>query len=469
MTCPSIVIIAFPLLLASGAVPAQTADEQFREPLGKVLEEIHARYGMDIHYDEGQVRDKWVTYARWRYRTDGEQTLTRILALNDMDFTRNAGGGYLLQAFSYHVQSPEEGLAQLKALSESSRTLAEWEARKQALRACIRETLGVGRFPSVPVSPPLLTPLRYYKDYTVQNFALETLPGVYICGSIYRPLKVKGRIPVVFNPDGHFERARYREDGQYRAATLARMGALSVSYDLFGWWGESVLQVGDSSHEKSFVQPLQVHNAELLFDYILSLKEADTSRVAITGASGGGSQSMLMTALDDRIKLSVPVVMMSSWFAGGCPCESGMGIHLCAGGTNNVEIASMAAPRPQLVISDGQDWTRFVPVNDMPFLKRIYGLFGSGPAVESVFLEQEGHDYGSSKRQPMYAFINEHFHLDTRAIRKEDGHYDESGVVIEPDDLMKAFGPGGKGLPSHAVMGWTSIEAMVRGYMNAGK
>jgi len=444
---------------------SQTSEDHFRSPLKEVLQGIHDRYGLRIEYDEEQVKDKWVDYAPWRYRADGEKTLDRILALSDLDAEKDASGTYHLRSFQYHERSPEEGVADLHRLEGLYADRMAWENRRAVLRKGFRERLGLDGFPKKPTSAPRLTPIRKYKDYSVQNFSIETLPGVYLCGSIYRPLKVKGRMPVVFNPDGHFDSARYRLDGQYRAANLARMGMLSVSYDLFGWWGESELQVMRQAHYSSHVQPLQVHNATMLFDWILSLPEADTSRVAITGASGGGSQAMLMTALDDRIKVSVPVVMMSSFFAGGCPCESGMGIHLCAGGTNNVEIAAMAAPRPLLIISDGQDWTRLVPVNDMPFLRRTYGFYGAGAQVTDVYLGKEGHDYGTSKRQAMYAFLDRVFRLNGAGVRTADGIYQETGVVIEPHDALRAFGPGGRDLPANALHGWEEVEKLVRAYM----
>ena len=193
--------------------------------------------------------------------------------------------------------------------------------------------------------------------YTIQNIAIEVLPGLYVCGSLYSPVDPKGKIPVILNPDGHFEQGRYRADCQYRCAMLAKMGAMAFSYDLFAW-GESLLQFKSADHRKAIAQSIQALNAIRILDYLLSLKNADPDRVAITGGSGGGSHTMLVTAIDDRITLSVPVVMLSSYHSGGCPCESGMGVHLCGNGTNNVEIAGIAAPRPQLIISDGKDWTQ---------------------------------------------------------------------------------------------------------------
>jgi hypothetical protein len=308
--------------------------------------------------------------------------------------------------------------------------------------------------------------VRKFKGYTVQNIAIETLPGLYVCGSLYKPEKIKGKIPVVLNPDGHFARGRYREDCQYRCATLARMGAMAFSYDLFGWDGESLLQVTSNDHRRSLVQSLQVLNTLRILDYLLSLKETDPARVAISGASGGGSQTMLMSAIDDRIRLSVPVVMMSSYHSGGCPCESGMGVHLCGGGTNNVEIAAMAAPRPQLVISDGKDWTQQVPVVEFHFLERTYGFYNKKDAVKNVHLGQEGHDYGPSKRQAMYAFMAAQFGLDIKKLQEKGDTVDESKVTIEKDSALYVFGEKGERLPGNALH---SYDAIVQAFESAVK
>jgi hypothetical protein len=242
---------------------------------------------------------------------------------------------------------------------------------------------------------------------------------------------------------------------------LARMGAMAFSYDLFGWDGESLLQVTPKDHRRSLVQSIHALNAIRILDYLLSLKEADASRVAITGASGGGSHTMLMTAINDRITLSVPVAMMSSYHSGGCPCESGMGIHLCAGGTNNVEIAAMAAPRPQLVISDGKDWTQNVPQNEFPFLQRIYGFYDKQANAVNAHIANDVHDYGVNKRKAMYDFVAQQFKLNSSAA-------DESKVTIEKEAAMYVFGDKGERLPANAVKGFDAITKVFEDQMKGG-
>jgi hypothetical protein len=331
-----------------------------------------------------------------------------------------------------------------RCFSQHSSAL-DWEKRKVALRSCISSQLVIPAFAGTIIT----TPKRVYNDYSVENIALETAHGLFVCGSIYKPLKHSTKIPVVLVPNGHFDGGRYRADEQYICASLARMGAIAISYDLFGW-GESRLQVREEDHYTPIAMRVQAINTRKILDYIFSLPETDTLKIGMTGASGGGSQTMLNTAIDDRIKVSVPVVMLSADFPGGCPCETGIAIHSCNGGTNNMEIAAMAAPRAQLVISCGQDWTKNVPQKEYPYLQKIYALFGKTNLVKNIHLQDEGHDYGFNKRTAMYGFMAEHLGLNIKAIQNKKGIIDESGAVIEDEPLLHVFNEQRK-FPAHAL------------------
>ena len=311
-------------------------------------------------------------------------------------------------------------------------------------------SFGLDKAPPTPKSKPLLTPKRIYKDYSVENIALEILPGVYTTGSIYKPYPLNKKSAIILTPDGHFGDGRYRKDEQYRCAIMAKMGAIVVSYDLFAW-GESLLQFPSETHRNSIASTVQVLSGIRLLDYLATIKNADITRVGVTGGSGGGSHTMFLAALDDRITVSAPVVMVSSHFSGGCPCESGRGIHLCGNGTNNAEISAMMAPKPQLIVSDGKDWTLAVPELEFPFIQRTYELYGKKNGVENAHFAKEGHDFGVSKRMALYPFMAKYLGLDLNKVKNEKGEIDESTCVIEPYDKLYVFGNKAENLPKNAL------------------
>jgi sugar phosphate isomerase/epimerase/dienelactone hydrolase len=432
-------------------------DNQYSKPLKEVLNDVQKKYGVAIKFVDSMVKGKTVTYAEWKYRPDVEVTLDNILKPLELKVKKEKDKQYKLSVYEYYRWPVEEGWAEMDRIAAQYKTVEEWEKRKGELKPCLKEALQLTHLPVVANSKPIITAKRIFDGYTVENIAIEILPGVWINGSLYKPSKYKGKIPVILNPDGHWEKQRYRADCQYRCAAMAKMGAMAFSYDLFAW-GESLLQFKVEDHRRSLAMTIQALGAIRILDYMLAQKDADTDRVAITGGSGGGSHTVLMTAIDDRIKVSAPVVSLSSYFYGGCPCESGMDIHACGGRTNNVEIAAMAAPRPQLVVSDGGDWTDKMPEHDFPYLQKMYSWYNKKENVTNVHLPQDKHDFGITKRTPVYEFMAKHLGLNIKAIQDANGKIDESKITIEPEKSLFVFGDNGEKLPAHAVKGFENLE-----------
>jgi uncharacterized protein len=343
-----------------------------------------------------------------------------------------------------NYQTEEEGKAQLARFAQTYSTLDEWQERARGIREGILRGTGLWPLPKKCPLNPIVHSKRQYDGYTVENVAIESLPGVFATGSLYRPTTATGLIPAVLCPHGHWgdpeDYGRFRPDMQKRCATLARMGAMVLSYDMVGYgdWAKAGWE-----HRRPDALKIQLWDSIRLLDYLTSRPDVDPTRIAVTGASGGGTQTFLLTAVDNRIAVSVPTVMVSAHFFGGCVCESGMPIHKSKRHeTNNTEIAAVAAPRPQLVISDGGDWTKNVPHVEYPYIRSVYRLYGAEDKVENAHFADEGHDYGWSKRVAAYKFLAKHLGLCLSNVIDDEGKIDETPVVIEKTEDLYVFGPG---------------------------
>lgn len=422
-------IIIPALMLLSMSAGAQTFENKYTRPLSDVLKDVSARFGVRLKYNVDTTGLK-LEYADFRVRPYSlEETLNNILSPFDFKAVKQNDKLYKIKPYEYPRRQPEDGQKMISWLTSLYSNKAEWEARRDTLRKEVRERLGIDKLlPLCSKAKPEYSKIRKFDGYTVQNFRLKTVNGHTVCGSIYAPTG-KGKHPLIICPNGHFSNGRYGKVQQLRLGTLARMGAICVDYDLWGW-GESADEVGSKAHQTSEAHVMQALNGIRILDWMIQRKDVDTKRIGVNGGSGGGTQTVLLTVLDDRYTAANPVVSVSSWFDGGCPCESGMPIQLAGGGTCNAELAAMFAPKPMMLVSDGGDWTSTTPELEYPYLQRIYGFYGAKDKVSNIHLPKERHDFGDNKRNAVYKFFIDTFNLDASKL-------DESKVTIEDENALR--------------------------------
>jgi dienelactone hydrolase len=291
-------------------------------------------------------------------------------------------------------------------------TLAAWEARKTQLTRQVLSAAGLLPMPErTPLHPRIFGRIEH-PEYSVEKVLLETWPGFYLGGNLYRPKGRAGKLPAIVNPHGHWSYGRLEQSpnysGQALAGTLARQGYVVFAYDMLGYNDTAQTpHTWSGSREQlwSFTPlGLQLWNSIRVVDFLLSLTEVDPERIGATGASGGGTQTFLLTAVDSRVKYAAPVNMVSAIMQGGCGCENTPGLRI---GTNNMEFAAMMAPRPMLLVAATGDWTKNVPREEFPAIRKIYALYGKPDNVEAQQFNY-GHNYNQDSREAVYRFFAKH-------------------------------------------------------------
>jgi len=422
--------------------------------LAELLPRMENGFGVRIRCKRFAPDTVRVTWADSRLRPYSlEETLDNLL--RPLGLVWSGEEEITVQPYEYYRRTPADGAKLLAWLSAQYADRSSWERRRATLLAEAREALALDPFVrGLAARPDVRLGRKIARDgYTTQNYALETLPGLYVCGTIYAPPGGRNH-PLIVSPAGHWAGGRYRPDQQLRMASFARMGAVAVDMDIFGW-GDSERQVGRAAHRAAYAMQVQALWSKAVTEWMLaSRRDVDPSRMAATGGSGGATHALLLALIDDRFAALAPVVHLVSHFDGGCPCESGRPVTLVGGGSCTPELLAAAmAPRPVLAVSDGGDWTASYPGLEYPFLRRIWEFYDAGDRVRNVHLPDERHDYGPGKRRAVYAFFAETLGLDL-------SQADETRVEILPEEALRSFG---EELPVGALRSREELERVIAG------
>ena len=337
---------------------------------------------------------------------------------------------------------------------------SEWTQRAEYVRRQIRVACGLWPMPARPPVKATVHGRVEREDYTVDRVFFESSPGLLVTGSLYRPAGASGPLPTILCPHGHWAEGRFHDHGdaqmqkelesgaetdpiggrhplQARSVQLARMGCMVFLYDMLGYADGSSLSY-ELAHRFAKQRPhmsqpdhwglfsaqselrcinalgLQTWNSIRALDWLTHQNDCDSSRVGITGASGGGTQTFILTAIDQRIQAAFPAVMVSTAMQGGCTCENASLLRV---NTGNIEFAALAAPRP-LSMTGADDWTVEIESKGLPQLRQLYQMLGAPDQVSGQYLKFP-HNYNLRSRMLMYNFFNGAFSLGHEQIEEK--------------------------------------------------
>lgn len=343
-----------------------------------------------------------------------------------------------------------------------------WEQTSQYLRRHI--LVSTGQYPNfepllkLPLNPQIFGKIER-SDYTVEKVYFESYPGFFCTGNLYRPRGKDGPFPAIVSPHGHWDRGRLEniERGSIpgRCVNFAKQGYVIFSYDMVGY-NDSGQQVDHRAFPNGDREAiwgisllgLQLQNAIRSIDFLQSLPDVDPDRIACTGASGGGTQTFMLMAIDDRIKVSAPVNMISAHMQGGCLCENAPNLRI---DFSNIEIGAMMAPRPLLLVSATGDWTKDTPDVEYPAIHSIYQHFGAADKIHQVQIDAE-HNYNKASREAVYQWFAKWL-----LENQDSSKLTEVDFTVESDEDLLVFHD--RAIPYHAL----STEELLASLRQLGK
>jgi dienelactone hydrolase len=329
------------------------------------------------------------------------------------------------------------------------KTKEAWEARRKQLREQLLVANGLWPMPEKTPLNPVIHGKIDRDGYTIEKVFFASMPGHTVCGNLYRPASggrqppESARLPGVLFAHGHWANGRFHDAGEKAAAasvkaggepdldrgrffmqalpaTLARLGFVVFHYDMVGYADSTAIphregfKDADAELRLQSQMGLQTWNSIRALDFISSLPDVDPKRIGMTGASGGGTQTFILAAIDDRLAAAFPAVMVSTAMQGGCVCENCSYLRV---NTGNVEIAGLFAPKP-LAMSAAKDWTQDLMTKGYPELKELYKLYGAEDKVAAKAWLEYGHQYNVHARQFMYSWFLKHLAGKTEEVKE---------------------------------------------------
>jgi dienelactone hydrolase len=336
---------------------------------------------------------------------------------------------------------------ELRGKDESPETLEAWTRHKGVLRQKLLESWG--GFPREACDLAQKKLGEIVRDgYRVEKIVFQTRPGVLMTANAYVP-DGTGKRPAVLCVHGHWRGAKQDPVPQARCIGLAKSGFFVLAVDAFGAGERGIGKALGEYHGEmtgALLWPsgltlsgIQVYENMRAVDYLLTRPEVDGTKLGITGASGGGNQTMYAGAFDERFSCVVPVCSVGTYrsYLGAACCVCEVVPHAVTY-TEEWGLLAMVAPRALMVINATKDAFQFSVGEAQQSIARaqhVFRLYGqAGKVAHAIF--ESGHDYGKEMREAMYGWMTLHLKGEGKG-----SPIPEPPIAVEDPETLRCY-PG---------------------------
>jgi dienelactone hydrolase len=331
------------------------------------------------------------------------------------------------------------------------KTLDDWNARRKRYRKQLFEMLALDPLPKKTDLKPVITGKVEHPEFTVENLHFQSRPGLYVTGNLYVPKNLKGKAPTILYVCGH---GRVKKNGisygnkvtyQHHGAWFARNGYVCLTIDTLQMGEIEGIHHGTYNHDMWWWNArgyssagVEAWNCIRALDYLETRPEVDAEHFGVTGRSGGGAYSWWVSALDERIKVAVPVAGITSLHnhvvdgtvEGHCDCM----YHVNTYRWDYPMIAALVAPRPLLISNSDKD--RIFPLDGVvdvyTKVRRIYELHGK---LDHIGLQITEGPHKDTQELRVHAF-----HWFNKFLKKDPAYANRNQKLIEMS-AVKFFEP----------------------------
>ncbi len=324
-----------------------------------------------------------------------------------------------------------------------------------------------GPLPEWRVADVAVTGVIERDGVRMEKVLFECAPGFHMTGIFYRPLRLETPAPGVLTLLGHNDNGKVALNQQQCCVGLARRGAVVFTIDPFGqgerkqYWNDPLRTGCVWEHNMAgkqlslcgeFFGAWRVADAMAALDYLAARPEVDQTKLAVTGASGGGTLSSYLFALDDRLSMAAPACYLTTFrrnFENELPTDAEqIPPGLWAAGGDMADFLIARAPNPALILAVEDDF--FDPrgaAETLEEARRIYALLGAEKEVE-LFVGEGGHCLGPQLRRAAYEFFTRHWFGRGNGVEEPFEPLPDEKLFVTPGGRVTEL-PGEVSLPEY--------------------